>query len=146
MPSLLEKENNMALEAFLRQNKKERETIKFPASKAFVDENGKPIDWTIRPLTSREAENIRKQVNRYRKGGTVEVDNALFNRKVAATCTVYPDLKNAELQDSYGVMGEEELIVEMLDNDGEYQTYVAKCLEVSGYNQSETELVEEAKN
>ena len=116
----------MALEAFLRQNKKERETIKFPASKDFVDENGKPIDWTIRPLTSREAENIRKQVNRYRKGGTVEIDNALFNRKVAATCTVYPDLKNAELQDSYGVMGEEELIVEMLDNDGEYQTYVAK--------------------
>ena len=48
----------MALEAFLRQNKKERETIKFPASKDFVDENGKPIDWTVRPLTSREAENI----------------------------------------------------------------------------------------
>ena len=46
-------------------------------------------------------------------------------------------------------MGEEELIVEMLDNDGEYQSYVAKCLEVSGYNQdeeNENELVEEAKN
>ena len=136
----------MALEAFLRQNKKERETIKFPASKAFVDEDGKPLEWTIRPLTSKEAENIRKQVNTYKKGGRVEIDNALFNRKVAAACTVYPDLKNAELQDSYGVMGEENLIVEILDNDGEYQTYVAKCLEVSGYNQNENELVAEAKN
>lgn len=136
----------MALEAFLRQNKKERETIKFPASTAFVDEDGKPLEWTIRPLTSKEAENIRKQVNTYKKGGTVEIDNALFNRKVAAACTVFPDLKNAELQDSYGVMGEENLIVEMLDNDGEYQTYVAKCLEVSGYNQNENELVTEAKN
>ena len=67
--------------------------------------------------------------------------------KALSTSTVYPDLKNAELQDSYGVMGEEELIVEMLDNDGEYQSYVAKCLEVSGYNQDEeNELVEEAKN
>ena len=136
----------MALEAFLRQNKKERETIKFPASKAFVDEKGNPMEWTIKPLTSKEAENIRKQVNTYKKGGTVEIDNALFNRKVAAACTVFPDLKNAELQDSYGVMGEENLIVEMLDNDGEYQTYVAKCLEVSGYNQNENELVTEAKN
>ena len=45
------------------------------------------------------------------------------------------------------MMGEEELIVEMLDNDGEYQSYVAKCLEVSGYNQDEeNDLVEEAKN
>lgn len=43
-------------------------------------------------------------------------------------------------------MGAEDLIVEMLDNDGEYQAYVKKCMEISGYNQNDAELVEEAKN
>lgn len=135
----------MALEAFLRQNKKETKEVEIVASKAFVDENGNPIKWKIRPLKTREAESIRKSVNTYKKNGAVDVDTAEFNRKVAATCTVYPDLKNAELQNSYGVMGDEDLIVEMLDNDGEYQNYVKKCLEISGY-EDEKELVEEAKN
>ena len=64
---------------------------------------------------------------------------------MAAACTVFPNLNDAELQDSYGVMGAEELITEMLDKDGEFQAYVKKCLEVSGY-ENNAELVEEAKN
>lgn len=135
----------MALEAFLKQNKKETKEIEVVASKSFTDKNGEPLKWKIRPLKSREADAIRKEVNTYKKNGVVEVDNALFNRKVASTCTVYPDLNSAELQDSYGVMGADELIVEMLDNDGEFQTYVKKCLEISGYT-DESDLVEEAKN
>lgn len=136
----------MALAAFLKQNKKETGNIKFVASQKFVDDNGKPLEWTLRPMTSKDAERIRKACQSYGKGGKVNVDTARFNRMVAANCTVEPNLKDAELQDSYGVMGEEDLIVEMLDNDGEYQAYVRKCMEISGYNQSDAELVEEAKN
>ena len=136
----------MALAAFLKQNKKEVENIKFAASQNFVDEKGKPIEWTMRAMTSKDAERIRKACQSYGKGGKVSVDTARFNRMVAANCTVEPNLNDAELQDSYGVMGAEDLIVEMLDNDGEYQAYVRKCMEISGYNQSDAELVEEAKN
>ena len=136
----------MALAAFLKQNKKETGNIKFVASQKFVDKKGNPIEWTLRAMTSKDAERIRKACQSYGKGGKVNVDTAKFNRMVAANCTVEPNLKDAELQDSYGVMGEEDLIVEMLDNDGEYQAYVKKCMEISGYNQSDAELVEEAKN
>ena len=136
----------MALAAFLKQNKKENENIKFVASQRFLDENENPIEWILRPMTSRAAESIRKACNSYGKGGKVVCDTALFNRKVAAYCTVEPNLNDVELQDSYGVMGAEDLIVEMLDNDGEYQAYVRKCMEISGYNQNDAELVEEAKN
>ena len=136
----------MALAAFLKQNKKETGNIKFVASQKFVDEKGNPIEWTLRAMTSKDSERIRKACQSYGKGGKVNVDTARFNRMVAANCTVEPNLKDAELQDSYGVMGEEDLIVEMLDNDGEYQAYVRKCMEISGYNQSDAELVEEAKN
>lgn len=136
----------MALAAFLKQNKKETGNIKFAASQSFLDDEGKPIEWTLRPMTSKAAENIRKSCQNYGKGGKVVVDSARFNRMVAAYCTVEPNLNDAELQDSYGVMGAEDLIVEMLDNDGEYQAYVKKCMEISGYNQNDAELVEEAKN
>ena len=40
----------MALEAFLKQNKKEQKTILYPASESFVDENGRPMMWKLRPL------------------------------------------------------------------------------------------------
>lgn len=135
-----------ALAAFLKQNKKVSENIKFAASKNFVDENGNPIEWTLRPMTSKAAENIRKECQSFGKGGKVSVDSAKFNRMVASYCTVEPNLHDAELQDSYGVMGAEDLIIEMLDNDGEYQAYVKKCMEISGYNQTDMELVDEAKN
>jgi hypothetical protein len=134
------------LNAFLKQNKIEKENVKFAASDAFLDEDGKPIEWEIKPIKSKTAENIRAQCNTIVKGNKVQTDNAKFNRMFSAACTVFPNLNDAELQDSYGVMSAEDLIQEMLDNDGEYQTYVKKCLEVSGYNTSNADLVEIAKN
>lgn len=136
----------MALEAFLKQNKKEQKTTLYPASESFVDENGRPMMWKLRPLGTLEAENIRKQCQQYGKGGIVKVDTARFNREIAVKCTVEPNLNDKQLQDSYGVMGAEDLIAEMLDKDGEYQAYVKKCMEISGYKESEADLVDEVKN
>lgn len=133
-------------EAFLKQNKKKTEHKKVAASTAFLDTEGKPLLWEIRPLSSREAERIRTECNSIDKGGRVHTDNARFNCMVAAKCTVYPNLNDKELQDSYGVMGAEELVHEMLDKDGEYQDYIQKILELSGYKDSDAELEKEAKN
>lgn len=135
------------LSAFLRENKKENKNIKYRASNKFLDENGKPVEWEIRPLRSREADAIRTECTEVgAKGKKVSIDTAKFNRMVAARCTVFPNLNDRELQDSYEVMGSEELIQELLDNDGEYQMYCRKVLEVSGYDKSDADLVEEAKN
>ena len=64
---------------------------------------------------------------------------------MAAASTVYPDLYNEELQNSYGVMGEDALLKEML-TAGEYIAYIKKVKEVNGFNISEREIVDEAKN
>lgn len=133
-------------EAFLKQNKKQDETMKLAASMSFVDKNGKPLEWEIRPLKSKEAASIRKLTNKIGKGGRVDVDNETFNRMAAAKATVFPDLNDKELQDSYGVMCAEDLIVEMLDKDGEFQQYVKNVMALSGYDITDTELVKEAKN
>lgn len=133
------------LKAFLKQNKKTTGTIKIVASENFIGEDGKPMEWEVRPLKSKEADEIRAQCTTM-KGKKPVVDSAKFNRMVAAKCTVFPNLNDKELQDSYGVLGAEELIQELLDTDGEYQMYCKKVLELSGYDKSDAELIDEAKN
>ena len=133
------------LSVFLKQNKKSRENVKYAASESFLDENGNPVEWEIKPISSKTADAIREECTT-QKGKNFKVDAKKFNKKIAVACTIYPDLNNAELQDNYGVMGAEQLIQELLDIDGEYQAYINKILEVCGYTKSEEELVEEAKN
>lgn len=136
----------MDLSMFLKKNKKNTETVKYIASKSFVDEKGQPIPWEIRALKSKEADEIRNECYKFDKKGKTKVDTAKFNRMVATRCTVFPNLNDKALQDSYGVMGAEQLIQEMLDKDGEYQAYTQKILEISGYDEDMNDLVEEAKN
>ena len=62
----------------------------------------------------------------------------------AAKCTVFPDLNNAELQDSWGVTKPEELLGAMLIG-GEFDDYVTEVFRINGFK-AEQDLVDEAKN
>ena len=59
---------------------------------------------------------------------------------------MYPNLNDKELQDSYGVMGAEQLIQEMIDDPGEYNLFMNRLQEYHGFDQSFQEKVDEAKN
>ena len=135
--------------AFLQQNALETENIKFPVSNRFLDENKKPIDWEIKAVTSDEDARIRKAYTKKvtGKGGVVtqNFDAEEYLAALAARCVVYPNLNNAELQNSYGVMSAEQLVKKML-KPGEYQMLMQKVQEVNGYDVGINELVEEAKN
>lgn len=137
------------LTLFLKENKKEIAHTFYAASKNFIDPKTKgPVLWEIRPLKSGEADNLRQQCTKYGKNGQkTGVDEQRFNKLMAARCTVFPDLNDTNLQNSYGVLGAENLIEELLDIDGEYQNYLAKITEVSKYASDNMEsLVSEAKN
>ncbi|EQG32401.1 phage XkdN-like family protein [Clostridioides difficile DA00129] len=58
---------------------------------------------------------------------------------------VFPDLHDAELQNSYGVMGAEELLTTML-TPGEYTDLSSEVGEVNGFDRTFEDKVEEAKN
>lgn len=137
------------LTAFLSQNKIKQENIKFVASNNFIDENKKPIEWEIRAISQNEADELRKsctkRVKIAGKGYINETDTDLYMSKVAAACTVFPDLKNKELQDSYKVMGDDQLLKAMLSL-GEYTTYIQKISDINGFDISLDEAVDEAKN
>ena len=97
------------LTAFLAQNAKQVKNVKLVVSDRFTDEDGKPLEWEVRCISSREDETLRRdcqyrvQVPGKRGSFRQESDNVLYLAKLAAACTVYPNLNDAELQDSYGV-------------------------------------------
>lgn len=139
------------LSAFLAKNALKVENIKHIVSKRFVDENKKPIEWEIACITSNEDEQLRKECTKRipipgkRGQFTMEIDSNLYVGKLAARCTVFPNLNDAELQNSYGVMGADSLLKTML-TPGEYADYLTKVQEVNGFDISFDEKVNEVKN
>ena len=126
------------------------ETTKYVASKRFV-ENKKPVEWELKPISSSLDEAIRKECTKKvpvvgkRGQYTQEVDTDKYVGKLCVACTVYPNLNDAALQDSYDVKCGDEHLKKML-LPGEYTEYKAKVMEVNGYDMSMEELVDEAKN
>lgn len=139
------------LSGFLAQNARKVDNIKHVVSKRFMDDGGKAIPWEVRCITSTEDEALRKSATKRvpmpgkRNQFTQETDFNLYLGKLAATCTVHPNLDDADLQNSYGVMGADTLLKTML-TPGEYADYLSKIQEVNGFEVSFEETVEEAKN
>ncbi|MDR1693278.1 MAG: phage portal protein [Oscillospiraceae bacterium] len=128
------------------------EAAEVVVSKRFVNpETGEPELWKIKPITAKQHSALRRAcmtsepVPGGKKGQyTQQLDSSAYQAKMCAACTLYPDLNNTELQNSYGVMGAEALIATML-TPGEFEDYSTKVLEFNGFS-TKNELVEEAKN
>ena len=138
-----------SFDAFLKTNKIEKPNEHIAVSKSFVDEDGNPILWEVRQLSNDEMKYIKKtcvKQNRDKRGNvTVETDTDRMVGLMAAMSTVYPDLKNAELQNSYGVYGEVDLLEAML-SAGELLAYEQEVNRINGFDVSFDDKVEEAKN
>lgn len=138
--------------AFFAENKIKHENLKYVASRDFVNkETGKPLEWEIRRLDSEEDEKLRKSCMRQikvqgRSGATrTEMDMQGYICKMTVASIVYPDLNNKRLQDSYNVMGAEQLLKKMLA-PGEYADLTTTVTEHNGFDVTLSDLVEEAKN
>lgn len=136
---------------FMKANKIQKQNAMHPVTKSLKDENGEPLLWEIKPLTTKENESIREactidvpvkgKPNQYRP----KVDMNKYQTKLICAAIVSPDLNNAELQNSYGVMSAEELIKEMVDDPAEYTDLMLFVQQLSGFTTLQEE-VEEAKN
>ena len=139
------------LSAFLAENALPVENIKFAASRRFLSPDKKPMEWEIKAISSTEDEALRKactkrvpvpgKKNQFQR----ELDADAYLGKLAVACTVFPNLNDKELQDSYKVMGGEALLKAML-TPGEYAAYVEKVQEVCGFSTPIQDEVDEAKN
>ena len=136
---------------FMKANKIQKQNVMHPVTKSLVDEKGKPLMWEIKPLTTKENESIREKCtievpvkgkpNVFRP----KVDMNKYQAMMMCAAVVSPDLNNAELQNSYGVMTPEELLKEMVDDPAEYTDLMVFVQNISGFKTLQDE-VDEAKN
>ncbi|MCD9026050.1 phage tail assembly chaperone [Cohnella silvisoli] len=137
------------LSAFYSQNVAAEETEEFVVSERFKGKDGSPIPWTLRSISASEDEEFRKAATRRTKGkGGHQVTETVteeYLAKVAVACVTFPNLKDLELQRSYGVLGAENLLRKML-LAGEYVLLIQKVQEINGYDKDLNDLIEEVKN
>lgn len=136
---------------FLKKNKTVKSNVFYSATKTLCGEDGKPLDWEIKPISTKENERIQESCmleipipgkpNQYRQ----KIKSSEYMTKLIAASVVYPDLYNAELQDSYGVKTPEDLIQEMVNDSGEWNAFITFVNNFNGFV-SLQEDVDEAKN
>lgn len=137
---------------FMKANKEEKQNERYAPTRSLCDENGKPLEWEFRHITSKDNEELRDactvevpvtgKPNMYRP----RVQTGKYIQKMIVASVVYPDLYDADLQDSYDVKTPEDLLLAMVDDPGEYNELAAFMQSFQGFNVSFNDKVEEAKN
>ena len=139
----------MDLSSFFRENVVKTEEVKYVVSTRFVDKNKKPVEWILKPVSSQLDEDLRRQSTIRTKNATGQYQTDLDVNKyiglLAVACTVYPNLNDANLQNSYNVMGADSLLKKML-LPGEYTNYLLKVQEICGFDQKIDNMIKQAKN
>ncbi|WFD12207.1 phage tail assembly chaperone [Tepidibacter hydrothermalis] len=140
------------LSLFLKKNKIQKENTTYAATKSLCDEQGNPLLWEIKPLTTKENEDIREacmieipvkgKPNMFRP----KLVTSKYLAKMMVASIVEPNLYNAELQDSYEVKTPEDLLKEMVNDPGEYNDLATFIQQFNGFNTTMQDKVEEAKN
>ncbi|HIZ56034.1 MAG TPA: phage portal protein [Firmicutes bacterium] len=114
---------------FYRENAdcpKNREVI---ISQRFRGADGKPVPFEIRPLYEEDREEILA-ICRHDPRGFRALD---YMGKLTAAAVVSPNLKDIELQKSWGVSGEDAVLTTML-LPGEYNALKGEMEQLSGYD------------
>lgn len=135
--------------AFFMENAAPAEEHTLVVSDRFKGEDGKPIPWVLKSISESENKMVRnastKKVKSRSGQMSTETDHALYMSKLVVSCVVFPDLKDAKLQDSYGVRSPESLIEKML-MPGEFADLVTKIQDINGFDRDPNEVIEEVKN
>ena len=111
----------MGQEHFYRENRKDREEREVLLTERTLVDGGQML-WRIRPMSQRENESIWKRCGENEKR---------YEMTVLAESVVFPDLKDAALQNSYGVVGAERLLEKLL-LAGEYDRLKMAVEEING--------------
>lgn len=140
-------EKSMA--AFMKKN-----AVKYTAVEAVISdrfqENGTAIPWKIKVLSQKEMDAITKGCTRRiidEKTGQerYETDKDSLSRELLENCVIYPNLKDAALQDSYGVMGASALAEVML-LPGEYTKLINCIMQAQGVDTGMAKDIKILKN
>lgn len=137
------------LERFLKTNRMQKPNAFYPAVKGITDDDGNTVMWELKHLSTAESEELKRECMYTSEGknGIVRerLDSAKYMERLLAACVVYPDLRSATLQDSYGVYTPEELLKAIIDEPSEYAAFSDYVYGMLGFT-TFGDKVEQAKN
>lgn len=139
------------LSAFLAENVDREEITEMVVSKRMHNADGTPCLWQLKPITAKQDAAFRKKCTYQepipgKRGQFRErTDMDKYLSMVVAACVVFPNLNDAELQTSYGVMDASDLLMTMLKS-GEYTDLLVKVQEINGFDETFEDKVEDVKN
>ena len=136
---------------FLKGNVREVKNEEVIVSKRFGQEDN-PTKWIIRKLTAKENKNLRRKYTKRIKDKlgriTEEFDSEKYQEDYMVRSIVFPDLSDAELQKSWGALGEYDLLEKMLTADelANLQIKISGFVEEEIVEDSLENQIEEVKN
>lgn len=139
------------LSLFLKENKKKKENKKYAVTASICDENGTPVEWEFQHVDTKKNEALQEkctsdvQVTGKPNMFRPKLNTSRYLPELICAATVFPNLNDAKLQDSYGVKTPVDLLFKLVDDPGEYQDL---CLWIQQFHGFKTmqEKVDEAKN
>lgn len=141
----------MDMKSFFKESAIPVENVKYAASERFLDAAGTPLEWELRPLTSEEFEAILDRAKKKvpspdnPRNLLVVTDNAKVRDEMLKASVVYPNLKAADLQDSWSSVGEIATLRAML-LPGEVNELVNVIQQISGFEVGMDEKIKTVKN
>lgn len=151
------------LNAFMKPELKEEQTITLPGIDAFKDDKGKPIPFILRRLSRERIAEIRDncttrtivkdhRTNRPMVSGNrivydEQYDSDKAGREIMVECFVQPDLTSEKLRSFYGVQLNSELPDKLFR--GKDFDYANKCVLIAcglADEETEDEVIKQVKN
>lgn len=146
----------MNLKAFMKEELKDRGTMKFPGIERFCDKDGKPIPFILKRLSRKDLNDIRdlyktSTVYRDKKNGNrplvlngqvafvKDYDSERAGLHIMVDAFVQPKLDDPELMAYYGVVDRLDMPQVLFPNNDEYK-YANECvMEACGILEKEDE-------
>ena len=142
----------MGLKSFFAENIKPVEHERVQISDRIIDEEtGEPEFWEVRAVSAGELDAIQKRATKLQRVGKTDryekvTDEDEVGLLTLAACVVYPDLRNLDLQNSFGAKSPEEVLNNML-TIGERQKLIRVCNRLNSMNEQDIDsAIEQSKN
>ena len=138
------------MRAFYRDAVEVNKTVFYQASKRIKDENGEPVFWELKVLSYDDIKaTIEKQTrtvpNKLTGKGEKETNMNQAMIDMVLQAVVFPNLNDAELQDSWGVVGAEAVLKELL-TAGEIADLIEAVNAAAGYKSELADKIKTVKN
>jgi Phage XkdN-like tail assembly chaperone protein, TAC len=138
------------LSFFLPSVVEEAEEVTAPISKRFKDKEGNIVPFIFKAIPTERIDALEKECTTYKnvkgQGRVKDFDTQRFYARVAIETTVYPNFRSKELREAYKTEDGVEVAKKVLSVGGEYNNFIAKTMEVNGFDDTIDDLEEAAKN